>query len=111
MVGASHHAFRDYFEPSAFLYYVPSLLINTFAAPSFLEFALEAIVPNNRAHAPRGKWWQEFSEGITSDQRATFAAFLAQIRREFWETIGPANQAIAYNAETIWSDSRPTDGG
>jgi hypothetical protein len=39
---------RELLEPATFLYYLPSLLLGVTEDPSYLDWALEAIIPSGR---------------------------------------------------------------
>ena len=103
MVGASPAVARGYFEPTTFMYYVPSIILGVSREIDFVDYALEAIVPHNKDHAPRGKWWTQFSGIASPRQRTAFSALLAHVRLVFWGTTGPANQHLLERAEDIWS--------
>jgi hypothetical protein len=102
MIGASPIVARRYLEPATFMYYVPSLLVGASQEIEFIQFALEAIIPDNEIHVPRGEWWFEFSGIATPPQRAALAAFLAHVRRTSWDTIGSQNQYLLERSETVW---------
>jgi hypothetical protein len=102
MIGVSPVISRRYLEPASFMYYVPSILLGVFWQIDFVEFALEGIIPHNKHHSPRGKWWSEFSSCASSRQRLALSAFLSHVRLMFWDRIGPANQSLLERAENIW---------
>jgi hypothetical protein len=103
MTGTSPVVARRYLEPATFMYYVPSIIVGAFQQIEFIEFALEGIIPENKYHVPRGKWWSEFSGMASPRQRAALSAFLAHVRLVSWDTIGPANQYLLEHAEGVWS--------
>ena len=103
MIGASPMVARRYLEPATFLYYVPSIIVGAFQETAFIDFALEAIIPDNKTRIPRGKWWHKFSAAITLPQRAALSASLSYIRLTLWDSIGLANQSLLEHAETIWN--------
>jgi hypothetical protein len=87
-------------EPATFLYYLPSLLVGVLDDLDYLDWALEGILPFNKTHKPRGKWWATFSACVTDNQRATLQAFLMTVRSS-----NPADlrdQALLGDAEVIW---------
>ena len=102
MMGTAPVVARGYFDPNAFRYYLPSLLVGVLRDIAYVDWALEAILPANRKRRPKGKWWQEFSEGISVKQRAAICAFLEGLRGLFWDRIGPAAQQSVVEAEAIW---------
>jgi hypothetical protein len=102
MIG-SPWSFRRYLEPSVYLYYVPSLVLEGISAPGVDQFALEAIVPHNKTWVPRGAWWQAFAEAVTEEQRTALSTILATLRIQCWDEIGPANQDLVAAAERIWA--------
>jgi len=103
MTGTSPAVARRYLEPATFMYYLPSVLVGALKEIEFIELALEGIIPENKNHVPRGKWWFEFSGIASPRQRAALSAFLAHIRLVSWYKIGPANQYLLERAENIWS--------
>jgi hypothetical protein len=104
MTGTSPVVARRYLEPATFMYYVPSIIVGTSQQIEFIDFALEGIIPHNKHHVPRGKWWSEFYGIASPHQRVALSAFLSHIRLIFWDTIGPANQYLLEHAENIWSN-------
>jgi hypothetical protein len=97
MIGTPPAIARDYLRPSTFCYYLPSLLLSVLGEPDFLEWALEALIPLNKAHEPRGKWWGGFVGAVSESQRATLRSFLTIV-----DPADPANQSLLSIAETIW---------
>jgi hypothetical protein len=104
MIGTSPVVARSYLEPAIFIYYVPSIIVGTSHQIEFMDFALEAIIPDNKHHVPRGKWWSEFAGIASPGQRLALSAFLSHVRLMFWDRIGPANQSLLEHAENIWND-------
>jgi hypothetical protein len=102
MIGVSPVIARHYVAPASFMYYVPSILMAAFWQIDFIDFALEGIIPHNKYHSPRGKWWSEFSSSASAHQRLALSAFLSHVRLMFWDRIGPANQDLLEHAENIW---------
>jgi len=103
MMGAPPSVTRVYLEPTAFMYYVPSIVLGAYREMDFIDWALEAIIPYNKRHIPRGKWWFEFLSSASPSQRQALSAFLADIRSQTWDEIGPENQYLLDIAESIWS--------
>jgi hypothetical protein len=103
MTGTSPALARRYLEPATFLYYVPSIILGVSREIDFIGFALEAIIPDNKEHVPRGKWWSEFSRIASPHQRTALSEFLVHVRLAFWDTVGPANQYLLERAENVWS--------
>jgi hypothetical protein len=103
MTGTSPVVGRRYLEPATFMYYVPSIIVGTSLQIEFIDYALEGIIPYNKYHVPRGKWWSEFSGIASPHQRTALSAFLSHVRLMFWDRIGPANQYLLEHAESVWS--------
>jgi hypothetical protein len=103
LTGVSPVVARRYLEPATFMYYVPSIMVGVSHQIEYLELALEGIIPDNKYHVPRGKWWSEFSSSASPLQRTALSAFLAHIRLVSWDTIGPVNQYLMEHAESAWS--------
>jgi hypothetical protein len=102
MIGTSPVVARSYLEPAAFMYYVPSIIVGTSRQIEFIDFALEAIIPDNKHHRPRGRWWSEFAGIASSRQRLALSAFLSHVRLMFWDRIGPTSQSLLERAENVW---------
>jgi hypothetical protein len=103
MVGVPISVSRSYLKPATFMYYAPSVIVGVSQEFEYLEVALEAIIPENKNHMPRGQWWFEFAGSTTPHQRAAIFSFLAHVRLTFWDAMGPANQYLLECAENIWS--------
>jgi hypothetical protein len=103
MTGAQPCNSRTYLEPRTFLYYLPSLLVGSLPDPEFIDWALEAMLPNNQNRIPRGKWWNEFAHAVSLNQRKALSAYASHIRLTIWDRIGLANQALVDAAEIVWS--------
>jgi len=102
MTGVEPITSRSYLEPATFLYYLPSLLVGVFDDHGYLNWAIEAILPDNRWHKPRGKWWTAFHGCVSEKQRITLCSFLSTVRSIHWETMGSDRQAAVTDAEGIW---------
>jgi hypothetical protein len=103
MIGSAS-AGRVYLDPNTYRYYLPSLLTGGLQDNGdFIQWALEAILPTSWRRRTTGKWWQEFAVGFLTPQRETIRAYLAFIRAELWDSIGPANQQFVVEAEAIWT--------
>jgi hypothetical protein len=96
------HVVKYYLEPSTYLYYLPSLLVGVFDDPGYSDWGVEAILPDNKWHKPRGKWWTSFRGCVSEQQRITLWAFLTAIRAVHGETIDPGLEAGVADAERIW---------
>jgi hypothetical protein len=84
MTGTSPVVARRYLEPATFMYYVPSIIVEAYQHIEFIDYALEGIIPENKYHMSRGKWWFEFSGIASPRQRAALSVFLSHIRLMFW---------------------------
>jgi hypothetical protein len=103
MVGAPPCITRSYLEPATFLYYLPSLLVGVFQDPQYLDFAVEAIIPYNQNHRPRGEWWSVFSKSVTQVQKMALAAFLVDIGPLYSDT-DDTMRATVEVAGRLWSN-------
>jgi hypothetical protein len=101
MIGATPAAYREYLAPQAFAYYAPSFLIGASSESEFLYLALEAILPSNQDHKPRGDWWFSFSAAFTSAQRAAVQAFLAA-QRDTGRSLDMVDEELISSAERVW---------
>ena len=93
---------RTYMPPMTFAYYVPSFLVGVLSEPEWLYWALEAIIPFNKEHKPRGEWWFSFAEAFTGPQRAALHAFLAY-QRDATTPLSLQDEELIRAAETIWA--------
>ena len=108
MIGSYPYIARRYLEPSAFLYYLPSLLVGVFGDMEFVDLAIEGILPDNRMHYPKGNWWKGFDLSISIQQRAAIRGFIRIIRTEYWASIGDVMQAYIIDAEEVWGAGAAT---
>lgn len=69
-------SFSQMLTPSAFRYYVPSLLMVAIENPLRIDLGIEAVLPPNQKLEPRGAWWKDFYSGFSNDQRDVVRAFL-----------------------------------
>ncbi len=100
---ASPWVVRDRLEPKTYLYYLPSLLLGGLAETEFLNWALEAIVPNNKNWVPRGVWWHEFAAFVSADQKQILTDFLCLVREEHRDEIH-ANDDLVRAGKAIWRE-------
>lgn len=101
MVGATPAAYRAYLVPKTFAYYVPTFLVGVISEPEFLDLALEAILPSNREHRPRGAWWFSFADAFTDPQRTAMTAFLTCLK-EADCTFDQVDEELFNAALTVW---------
>lgn len=100
MIGSGPASWREYLWPGTFAYYVPSVLIDTVSEPTFVDLALEAIVPFNRQHSPRGDWWFSFAAAFDDPQRQAIRDFLAALRQA---PLGGGDEKLVSVADAIWA--------
>ena len=100
-MSATPDVVKSYLEPATYLYYLPSLLVGVHADPDFLDWGIEAILPNNQWHKPRGKWWAAFRGCVSEQQRIALCEFLAHIRAQ-GRIIKSGLEPVLIDAERIW---------
>jgi hypothetical protein len=98
---------RELLESATFLYYLPSLLLGVTEDPSYLDDALEAIIPLGRDRRPKSKLWGELLETISPDQASTIRAFLAHVRSDLLQSnkepfVVSGEEVHTDEAETFW---------
>jgi hypothetical protein len=98
---------RELLDPATFLYYLPSLLLGVTEDPSYLDWALEAIIPSGRDRRPKSKWWGQLLETISPDQASTIRAFLAHVRSDLLQSdkepfVVSEVEVHTDEAETFW---------
>jgi hypothetical protein len=104
MIGIEPAISRRYLEPATFMYYLPSIIVGASQEIEFIDTALEAMIPYNKHHVPRGAWWFEFVRSASLGQRAALSAFLAHIRLMSWDGNNSTNRYFLQHAESVWSN-------
>jgi hypothetical protein len=104
---------RELLAPATFLYYLPSLLLGVTEDPSYLDLALEAIIPLGRDRRPKSKWWGELLEIISLEQAAAIRAFLALVRSDLLRPdkepfVISGEEVLTDEAETFWDAQIPS---
>jgi hypothetical protein len=93
---------KAFLHPTAYRYYLPSLLIGALNDIGHIDWALEAILPTGWRRRATGKWWQDFVTSLSPPQRAALAAYPRAIRARLWDSIGPECRHSVDQAEAIW---------
>ncbi|MBI1199986.1 MAG: hypothetical protein GC203_19180 [Phenylobacterium sp.] len=102
MVGSGPASWREYLWPKTFAYYVPSVLVGALAKPTFPDLALEAILPFNRQHRPRGDWWFSFAGSFSDVQKKAIRGFLISLRAISPKDLDLQDDELVSAAEMIW---------
>jgi hypothetical protein len=76
MTGAHIGSIITYMTPDAFRYYLPSLLIGSMHDPKYLDYSVQALLPFNNEHLPKGRWWNSFFNGFDKIKKAAIQQFL-----------------------------------
>jgi hypothetical protein len=105
MTGAHASIARAYLDPTAFRYYLPSLLIGALREIGYFDWALECLLPAGRKRRPIGKWWADFWIGFSEQQREAVCAYLKGVRSMLGDSVDPVNQQLLDEAEAIWVSS------
>ena len=63
--------------PAAFHFYLPSVILATLEKPEWLQLGVEALIPNNQWHVPRGEWWKAYFLRFSPEQRTAICLYLA----------------------------------
>jgi hypothetical protein len=93
---------RSNLTPSTFIYYLPSLLLGCLSDMAYVDHALEATMPSNRARRPKGQWWFAFVEELTAVQRVALAAYVELVRLLLLDSNDAVGLAYALEATAIW---------
>jgi len=101
MIGATPAAWREYLVAETFAYYIPSILVGVLAEPAFADLALEAVLPFNQKHQPRGEWWFSFARALTDRQRGAMKDFLTHMRGSK-PSLDLVNEELVDAAEAVW---------
>lgn len=102
MVGTHSRVSTRYLDPPAFVYYAPSLLVQSIDNSPFIDWFLEAIVPNNIPKIPRGKWWHELMEQFDNKRRTAIGGSLEYIQEYMWDILSESDRFLLYEAKKIW---------
>jgi hypothetical protein len=102
MVGAPIGSIVTYITPTAFKYYLPSLLLSSVDKPELVaDMAVEALLPANNLHRPRGVWWKEFYGSFDEQQKTVVREYLDYVAGIAPE--GSSQQMLArVGLEEIW---------
>jgi len=90
-------------SPEAFIYYLPSILLGSIKDASYLDWGIEAVLPANQKHIPRGSWWYEFFGGTTSAQKKAICAFL-RLAIALAQPSSAELSLAGHGLEAIWGD-------
>lgn len=66
-------------NPSAFHYYVPSLMVSVLSNKNYLSWGLKSILPQNQKRTPKGDWWFEYFSYFSGKQKAFIKTFLLYV--------------------------------
>lgn len=92
---------------SAFYYYVPSLLTGVLGNLDFVDWGLEALVPNNARRIQKGEWWFEYLSLFSMEQRTAVLDFICYVEKNASDCI---LDEVLEVARKIWSEAIE-DGG
>jgi Family of unknown function (DUF6714) len=109
MTGAHPGSARRYLDPTAFRYYLPSLLVGGLQQAEYIDWALDAILPPGRKYRTTGSWWKEFSEGFSAEQRAAVCAYLRGIKSLLRHSLDSADRQQIRDAEDVWGCPKSDD--
>jgi len=76
MLGVPISVCKLYMRPDSFAYYLVSILHGSLATDGAFALALDAMLPSNQRHVPKGAWWTAFSGTFTVAQRTAISAYL-----------------------------------
>ena len=91
---------KKFVTPNAFQYFVPSLLLGSIREPEFLNYGLEAILPNNQKRIEKGDWWFDFRARFSNGQVRVVQEFL--FASMYVCSVGSEEAAMIDTALTIW---------
>ena len=97
---AGIQAIRVYLSPSSFHYYLPSLLMSVLERPQYLDWGLEALLPQNKGRKPKGEWWHEYFACFTVEQRLAVRLFISYAKSQCGHC--SEEEMLANCAEEIW---------
>jgi hypothetical protein len=102
MLGAPIVSIISYMTPTAFKYYLPSLLTASIGHPELaVDMAVEALLPANNSRKPRGVWWREFYDNFDDQQKIVVREYLDHVADS--APAGSAQRALAIaGLDEVW---------
>ncbi len=82
MLGVPIAVCKLYMRPDAFAYYMISILHGSLETDGAFPLVLEALLPTNQRHVPRGAWWADFFGTFTAEQRAAILSYVRFIQAD-----------------------------
>ena len=101
MIGSPGVA-RQFLEPAAFAYYLPSVLVGVFSDLGYREFAINAVLPFNQDRRPRDAWWFAFVASLSPAQRTAIARFPAAAREALGATLDEWTEMELSTVQALW---------
>jgi hypothetical protein len=86
--------------PTAFHYYLPSLLIGTIEDSGYFDWGASALLPFNKLHVRKGAWWFEYESLFNQAQIYAVIAFLEYIETSANEL--DESKYLAKDAILLW---------
>lgn len=98
MIGVSINVIRSYITDSALIYFLPSLMVGGINTDD-VEYAIDALLPNNQRWEPGGDRWDAFVGALDDRQRKAIREFLSLVTH--LEPEGSISRAGAEHA--LWN--------
>jgi hypothetical protein len=94
MIGPLGPLVRDYLDPDAFRYDLPSLLVGVLRGLGYVDWALECLLPAGRKRRTDRREWTEFWDGLSEKQRDAIRSYLKGVRSMLGNPADPADQHL-----------------
>jgi hypothetical protein len=102
MTGAHAATARNYFEPDAFRYYLPSLLVGGLNDFRYIDWPLECLLPAGRKRRTTGEWWQAFFAGFSVEQKDAIGHYLIGVQGMLDGSVHLGESHLIDEAQVIW---------
>lgn len=102
MTGAQANTARGYIDPSAFRYYLPSLLVGGLNDLEYIDWPLECLLPAGRKRRTTGRWWQEFWTGFAEEQKDVIRTYLIGVQSMLRKSVHLSELRFIEEAQLIW---------
>ena len=93
---------KCFLHPDAFRYYLPSLLVGVLDDTGYLDWALEALLPEGRRRRTDRPDWLQFWEGFSGTQRNAIRSYLKGVRAVLGEAADPVERYLFDELEAVW---------
>ncbi|WP_316194655.1 DUF6714 family protein [Bradyrhizobium sp. SZCCHNRI3052] len=97
---------RCFLHPDTFRYYLPSLLVGVLNDTSYLDWALDSLLPAGRRRRTDRPVWLQFWEGFSDTQRNAIRFYLKQVRELPDKAADPVERHLFEELDVVWGQAR-----